>query len=111
MLNAFYPSLGLGGQATGSMDFSQPSDGSFPRAEARLNIAGFTHTGIALRSEPVDIFTAGSLLPEGGQAGAVAAPRRRDHRPHPGSAAAARPGRGLVDDAPARRAAPGRHPL
>ncbi|MBV8777360.1 MAG: translocation/assembly module TamB domain-containing protein [Alphaproteobacteria bacterium] len=71
MLNAFAPSLGLGGQATGSLDFSQPSDGSFPRAEMRLNIAGFTHTGIALRSEPVDIFTAGSLLPEGGQAGAV----------------------------------------
>jgi translocation and assembly module TamB len=71
MLNAFYPSLGLGGQATGSMDFSQPSDGSFPRAEARLNIAGFTHTGIAIRSDPVDIFMAGSLLPEGGQMGAI----------------------------------------
>lgn len=71
MMNAFYPSLGLGGQATGSMDFSQPSDGSFPRAEARLNIAGFTHTGIAMRSDPVDIFMAGSLLPEGGQVGAV----------------------------------------
>jgi translocation and assembly module TamB len=71
MLNALSPSLGLGGQATGSLDFSQPSDGSFPRAEARLNIAGFTHTGIAVRSVPVDIFMAGSLLPEGGQAGAV----------------------------------------
>ncbi|MBV9883042.1 MAG: translocation/assembly module TamB domain-containing protein [Sphingomonadaceae bacterium] len=71
MLNPLSPSLGLGGQATGSMDFSQPSDGSFPRAEARLNIAGFTHTGIAMRSEPVDIFMAGSLVPEGGQLGAV----------------------------------------
>lgn len=71
MMNALSPSLGLGGLATGSLDFSQPSDGSFPRAEARLNIAGFTHTGIAMRSEPVDIFMAGSLLPEGGQAGAV----------------------------------------
>jgi len=71
MLNPLSPSLGLGGRATGSLDFSQPSDGSFPRAEARLNIAGFTHTGIATRSEPVDIFMAGSLLPEGGQAGAI----------------------------------------
>ena len=71
MLNAFSPGLGLGGQATGSLDFSQPSDGSFPRAEARLNIAGFTHTGIAMRSDPVDIFMAGSLLPEGGQMGAI----------------------------------------
>ena len=71
MLNPLDPSLGLGGQATGSLDFSQPSDGSFPRAEARLNISGFTHTGIAMRSVPVDIFMAGSLLPEGGQAGAI----------------------------------------
>jgi translocation and assembly module TamB len=71
MMNAFYPSLGLGGQATGSLDFFQPSDGSFPRAEARLNIAGFTHTGVATRSEPVDIFMAGSLLPQGGQMGAL----------------------------------------
>jgi translocation and assembly module TamB len=71
MLNPLSPSLGLGGLATGSLDFSQPSDGSFPRAEARLNIAGFTHSGIAIRSEPVDIFMAGSLLPEGGQMGAI----------------------------------------
>jgi translocation and assembly module TamB len=71
MLNAFSPELGLGGRATGSLDFAQPSDGSFPRAEMRLNIAGFTRTGIATRSEPVDIFTAGSLLPEGGQGGAI----------------------------------------
>jgi len=67
MMNAFYPSLGLGGQVTGSMDFYQPSDGSFPRAEARLNVAGFTHTGVAIRSTPVDLFMAGSLTPQGGQ--------------------------------------------
>jgi len=71
MLNAFSPGLGLGGQATGSLDFAQPSDASFPRAEARLNIAGFTRTGIAMRSVPVDIFMAGSLRPEGGQMGAI----------------------------------------
>lgn len=71
MMNAFSPGLGLGGQATGSLDFAQPADGSFPRAEMRLNIAGFTRTGIAIRSEPVDVFTAGSLLPEGGQGGAI----------------------------------------
>ena len=71
MLNAFSPGLGLGGRATGSLDFAQPSDGSFPRAEARLNIAGFTRTGIAIRSSPVDIAFAGALRPEGGQAAAV----------------------------------------
>ena len=71
MLNAFSPGLGLGGRATGSLDFAQPSDGSFPRAEARLNIAGFTRTGIAIRSSPVDIAFAGNLRPEGGQMAAV----------------------------------------
>src|SRR5436190_7348283 len=71
MLNAFSPGLGLGGQATGSLDFSQAADGSFPRAEARINVANFTRTGIAVRSAPVDLFLAGSLRPEGGQMGAV----------------------------------------
>jgi translocation and assembly module TamB len=71
MLNAFSPGLGLGGQATGSLDFSQPSNDSFPRAEARLAIANFTRTGIAVRSVPVDIVMAGSLLPQGGQAAAI----------------------------------------
>ena len=30
MLNAFSPGLGLGGRATGSLDFAQPADGSLP---------------------------------------------------------------------------------
>jgi len=71
MLNAFSPGLGLGGRATGSLDFAQPADGSFPRAEARLNVESFTRTGIATRSAPVDMALAGSLRPEGGQLAAV----------------------------------------
>ncbi|MGZ8348203.1 MAG: translocation/assembly module TamB domain-containing protein, partial [Allosphingosinicella sp.] len=71
MLNAFSPGLGIGGSATGSLDFSQPADGSFPRAEARLNIANFTRTGLAIRSVPVNLALAGSLRPEGGQLAAV----------------------------------------
>lgn len=71
ILNAFSPELGIAGRATGSLDFSQPSDGSFPRAEARLNIANFTRTGIAARSVPVNMALAGSLRPEGGQLAAV----------------------------------------
>jgi translocation and assembly module TamB len=71
MLNAFSPGLGIGGRATGSLDFYQAGDGSFPRAEARLNVAGFTRTGIAVRSSPVDLFIAGRLTPEGGEAGAI----------------------------------------
>lgn len=71
IVNAFSPGLGVGGRATGSLDFSQPADGTFPRAEARLNVTGFTRTGIAVRSSPVDLFIAGNLTPEGGAAGAI----------------------------------------
>jgi translocation and assembly module TamB len=71
IVNAFSPGLGIGGRATGSLDFSEPAGGSFPRAEARLNVTGFTRTGIAVRSSPVDLFIAGNLTPEGGTAGAI----------------------------------------
>ena len=71
ILNAFSPGLGIGGQATGSLDFAQPADGSFPRAEARLNIENFTRTGIAMRSAPVSLALAGALRSEGGQLAAV----------------------------------------
>lgn len=71
IVNAFSPNLGLGGRATGSLDFAQPADGSFPRAEARLNFENFTRTGIGSRSAAVNIAFAGSLVPQGGQAAAV----------------------------------------
>jgi translocation and assembly module TamB len=71
MLNAFSPGLGLGGQATGSLDFAQPAGNAFPRMEARLNIANFTRTGIAVRSTPVTIALAANLRPEGGALGAI----------------------------------------
>jgi translocation and assembly module TamB len=71
MLNAFSPGLGIGGIATGSLDFVQPAGGAFPRAEARLNIAGFTRTGIARRSVPVDLALAGALRAEGGRLATV----------------------------------------
>ena len=71
IVNAFSPGLGIGGRATGSLDFSQPAGSSFPRAEARLNIIDFTRTGIAMRSEAVNLAVAGSLRPEGGQLAAA----------------------------------------
>ncbi|MET1109888.1 MAG: hypothetical protein ABWX67_00030, partial [Allosphingosinicella sp.] len=64
ILNLFSPGLGLGGRATGSIDFAQIGGDSFPRADARLTIAGFTRTGIAVRSPPVDLALAGQLRPE-----------------------------------------------
>ncbi|HEX6376802.1 MAG TPA: translocation/assembly module TamB domain-containing protein [Allosphingosinicella sp.] len=71
ILNVFSPDLGLGGRATGSIDFAQIGGDSFPRADARLNVAGFTRTGIAVRSPPVDLALAGQLRPEGGSLAAV----------------------------------------
>ena len=111
IVNAFSPGLGIGGRATGSLDFSQPGDGAFPRAEARLNVTGFTRTGIAVRSSPVDLFIDREPHARRRRGGRDHPPRRRDHRPGAGPAAAARPGGGSVADAAARRAARRRHPL
>ena len=71
LFNVFAPPLGLGGRATGAIDFSQPSGASFPLADARITIENFTRTGIAAVSDPVNIALAGTLRPEGGAAAAV----------------------------------------
>ncbi|HYW16162.1 MAG TPA: translocation/assembly module TamB domain-containing protein [Allosphingosinicella sp.] len=71
ILNLFSPGMGVGGRATGSIDFAQVGGDSFPRADARLTIAGFTRTGIAVRSPPVDLALAGQLRPEGGNLAVV----------------------------------------
>ena len=71
ILNAVYPDMGLGGRATGSLDFEQASSESFPRANARLTITGFTRTTAASVSQPVDVNFAGKLLADGGEARAV----------------------------------------
>ncbi|MDK2761553.1 MAG: translocation/assembly module TamB domain-containing protein [Sphingopyxis sp.] len=71
ILNAVYPDMGLGGRATGSLDFEQTSSDSFPRADARLTITEFTRTTAASVSQPVDVNFAGKLLSDGGEARAV----------------------------------------
>lgn len=71
ILNAVYPDMGLGGRATGSLDFEQANADSFPRADARLTITGFTRTTAASVSQPVDVNFAGKLLSDGGEARAV----------------------------------------
>lgn len=69
--NAFNPSLGVNGRASGSLDFQQPSLNAFPRADARLSITRFTRTTSASVSQPVDVNFVGKLLPDGGEARAV----------------------------------------
>jgi translocation and assembly module TamB len=71
LLNAFSPGLGLGGKVSGSIDFAQPTGSAFPRADARLTVDGFTRTGIAARTPPVNLALAGALRPEGGNLAAV----------------------------------------
>ncbi|MES2337544.1 MAG: translocation/assembly module TamB domain-containing protein [Pseudomonadota bacterium] len=71
IVNAVVPGLGLGGSATGSLDFSQPTGASFPTADAKLRIANFTRSSLASVSTPVNIIFAGRLLPDGGDARAI----------------------------------------
>lgn len=71
IINAFMPGTGIGGTATGSLDFAQAADQSFPRADARLTIRNFQRTSLASVSEPVDIVFAGDLRPEGGSGRAL----------------------------------------
>lgn len=71
LLNAFVPGLGLGGSATGSLDFAQPDAAAFPRADARLTIDDFTRTTAVSVSQPIDINFVGKLLADGGEARAI----------------------------------------
>lgn len=70
VLNAFAVGAGVGGRATGSLDYAQAGN-AFPRADLRLKVAGFTRSGAAVVSAPVDIEALGTLRPEGGDVRAV----------------------------------------
>lgn len=71
LINAFVPDLGIGGTATGSLDFAQPTPTAFPSADARLEIKDFTRASLASVSTAVDISFVGKLLPNGGDARAL----------------------------------------
>ena len=71
LINPMMPGLGLGGIATGSLDFSQSSPSAFPEADARLRIDNFTRTSLASVSQPVDLHFVGRLLADGGNARAI----------------------------------------
>ncbi|KQN25989.1 hypothetical protein ASE86_07380 [Sphingomonas sp. Leaf33] len=69
--NAFVPGIGLGGQASGSLDFRQSAGASVPQADAKLRITNFTRSSLASVSTPVNIVFAGRLVSEGGDARAI----------------------------------------
>lgn len=66
VVNAFVPDLGIGGTATGSLDFAQTAPSAFPSADARLEIKDFTRASLASVSTAVDVSMVGKLLPDGG---------------------------------------------
>ena len=105
MLNAFSPGLGIGGQATGSLDFCAAGGRQLPARRGaaqhrRLHPHRHRHPLARRSTSPCRHAAA-----RGRQAGRGHPPRRRDHRPRPGAAAAARAGGGQLEEPPARGAA------
>ncbi len=70
LIDVFVPGLGVGGQATGSIDFVQAGS-AFPQADSRLAIRNFTRTTAASVSRPLDINLVGQLRPGAGSLRAV----------------------------------------
>jgi translocation and assembly module TamB len=70
LLDVFAPGLGIGGRATGSIDFAQAGSG-FPRLDASLAIRNFTRTTAASVSRPLDVNLFARLAPGSGTLNAV----------------------------------------
>lgn len=71
--NAFTPGLGLGGKASGTVDYV--ARGTVPDLKARLDIAGFSRTAALTVSDPVDVATEATLNDSGADIRALI----RDH--------------------------------
>ncbi|PZU10857.1 translocation/assembly module TamB domain-containing protein [Sphingomonas sp.] len=69
IINAFVPGLGLGGKASGTIDYA--AKGTVPDLRARIDIARFTRTASLVVSQPVDIALLGTLNETGGDARAL----------------------------------------
>ena len=70
LINIFAPGLGVGGRATGSIDFVQAGN-AFPRLDASLAIRNFTRTTAASVSRPLDVNLVARLAPGTGTLTAV----------------------------------------
>jgi len=68
---AFLPGLGLGGRASGTIDYARAAGAGVPTAEVRLDIARFTRTAAYVVSEPVDVAVLGTLDAGGGDVRAL----------------------------------------
>ena len=70
LAQAFAPTLGLGGKATGTVDFTMRGN-ALPEGRARIDIAGFTRASALVVSDPVDIAMLGTLGDAGGDVRAL----------------------------------------
>ncbi len=71
IINAFVPGYGIGGSASGSIDFAQLAPDAIPRAEARLMLTNFTRTSATTISQPVAVNFIGKLAADGSEVRAV----------------------------------------
>jgi translocation and assembly module TamB len=71
ILRAFAPSLGVGGVASGTLDFALPQEPAFPTGTARLTVERFTRAGVVTTPEPVDMTLVFELNPTRASANAV----------------------------------------
>jgi translocation and assembly module TamB len=60
ILDIFYPRLGMGGVASGSLSYRFPDHGA-PSGKADLKIRSLSRAGLVLTSQPVDVAVAGVL--------------------------------------------------
>ena len=69
--NALVPDLGLGGSATGSIDYTQARGASVPQISGQFRVRNFTRSSLASVSEPVDLIAQIGLTNGGGDARAL----------------------------------------
>ncbi|HEY0625411.1 MAG TPA: translocation/assembly module TamB domain-containing protein [Allosphingosinicella sp.] len=62
VLDIAYPRLGLGGIASGTLNYRAPEDGTNPTGDMNLRIRGLTRSGLVLSSKPVDVGIAARLV-------------------------------------------------
>ncbi|WP_318781357.1 translocation/assembly module TamB domain-containing protein [Sphingomonas aliaeris] len=72
ILDIGYPGLGLGGNASGKLTFSQGA-GQAPTGRVDMTVRGLTRSGLVLSSQPIDVGIAAVLQPDKAVARAVMA--------------------------------------
>jgi translocation and assembly module TamB len=72
VLDIFYPRLGLGGSASGSLSYRAPTAGAPPIGSLDVRVRGLSRAGLILSSKPVDVGIAARLVGQNAALRAVA---------------------------------------